>query len=243
MTFNYYSYGSSPVPPMNVQFAPGALQAAEATVSVKDTQSASTPMAGSFLLGIGEYCDTVQVAVGETAESLQAKITSLPGVTGGVDVTVSGSVHDSLAYTVTFAGLAGDVPSLKITDTTSITGSRPSVTVSTLQIGSSDLFYGPIPADLLRLPVPTNKSIQLEVNGVPSACGTTLEGTAGLVPGSSLAANATSTACSFQASAMATPVLFNSVPNGTIAPLNILVGSQSRGFDFLVYTHGGHVHS
>jgi hypothetical protein len=192
---------------------------------MQDTQAASTPLGGWFYLGIGDFCDTVQVVVGEEAEALQEKLQKLPGVAAGVDVERSGSSHDALTYTITFPALSGKVAGLRVVDS-NITGSNPSVTTTVMQQGSPELFYGPIPAEFLRVPVPTNKGIQLEVNGVPSACGTTLEGTGALVPGRTVAANA-SAACDFEATASATPSLSSVVPNGTITPINILVSKAS----------------
>jgi len=189
---------------------------------MQDTQAASRPMTGSYTIAIGNFCDTVELTVGEPAESVQAKVEALPSVEGGVDVSVAGSVHDSLTYTITFPGSAGAVPSLRVVDSSKLGGSQPTVTASLVQSGSSELFYGPVPGELLRVPVASSNTIQLEVNGVPSACGTTYEGTSGLVPGRTIAANA-SAACRFQASTLATPVLSNVVPNGTIVPINMLV--------------------
>lgn len=196
------------------------------TVTMQDTQPASTRLSGWFALGIGEYCDAVQVVVGEEAEALQAKLQKLPGVMPGVDVELSGSSHDALTYTVTFPALAGDVARLRVVDS-NITGSNPSVTTTVVQRGSPELFYGPIPAEFLRVPVLTNRGIQLEVNGVASACGGTLEGTGALVPGRTVAANA-SAGCGFEATASATPLLSSVVPNGTIVPINILVRQTQR---------------
>ena len=224
ITFNYWSYTNTLIPAVNIAVSAPQGAAAGVIATLQDTQQASTPMAGSFTLAIGEYCDTVQVAVGETPEGLQAKVESLPSVPAGVEVTASGSVHDSLAYTITFPSSAGDVPSLRVASS-DITGSQPSVSTTTLQKGSTDMFYGPIPAELLRVPSATNKGIQLHIDGVPSACGMTFEGTNELVPGSTVPANA-SAACSFEATASATPMLSSVVPNGTIAPLNILVSAE-----------------
>jgi hypothetical protein len=229
LTYSYWCYFNSSIPAINVAITPGSPQAADASIaaSVQDTQQASNPLNGWFTLGFGEFCDTAQVTLGESPEALQAKVENLPGVPSGVDVTMYGNVHEGLTYTVSFAasGPQDDHDSssaLKVVDS-DITGSQPSISTYVMQKGSPDLFYGPIPAEMLRVPVPSNKGIQLEVNGVPSACGATLEGSAGLVPGSTVAGNA-SAACSFETSATATPVLFSVVPNGTIAPgSNVMV--------------------
>jgi hypothetical protein len=232
LTYSYWTFFNSSIPSINVAITPGLPQAADAsiTAAVQDIQQASTPLTGWFTLGFGEYCDTVQVTVGESPEAVQAKVENLPGVPSVVDVTMYGNIHEGLTYTVSLAAAgpqSDSASTLKVVDS-DITGSEPSISTYVMQKGSSDLFYGPIPADMLRVPVLTNKGIQLEVNGVPSACGVTLEGTAGLLPGSSIAGNA-SAACSFEASASATPALFSVVPNGTIAPgtnvmVSVLVG-------------------
>lgn len=223
LTFSYWTYTQTLIPTINVATSPSLPQASDAaiTVAIQDTQQASTPLSGSYSLAIGEFCDTVQVAVGEPPESLQAKLLSLPGMPADVDVTSSGSVHSVLSYTVSFPALAGGMLALRVADST-LSGSTPSIAVTVVQQGSSELFYAPIPADLLRVPVLTNKGIELEVNGAPSACGPTLEGSSGLVPGSTIAAGAMP-ACDFETSASATPLLSSVVPNGTITPINVLV--------------------
>ncbi len=53
----------------------------KATLDVA-VQSASLPLTGSYSLGIGRYCDTVQVDVGDSADVIEAKINQLPGVDG-----------------------------------------------------------------------------------------------------------------------------------------------------------------
>lgn len=224
ITWSYWTYTNSLIPTINVALSAGAPQAANpgVSVSMRDKQQASTPLSGTFSLAIGEHCETVQVVVGEPTESLQAKIESLPGVDPGVDVTWSGSVHDALTYSVAFSSFAGAVPSLRVLNSSGVAGSQPSISVTTVQQGSAELFYGPIPVEFLRVPVASNKAVQLEVNGVPSACGATLEGTAGLAPGSVRASNA-STACDFAASIGATPILSGIIPNGTLVPVNLLV--------------------
>lgn len=229
LAFSYWTYAQTPIPPITVAISPNAPQASDpsVTVTIQDTQQASTPLTGSIDLAFGDFCDIIQIAVGDSPESVQAKLATLPGMPPGADVTTSGSIHSTLSYTVTFqapvGSVAGAMPTLRIADST-LGGSKPSVSVSVVQEGSTALFYAPIPADLLRVPVPSNKGIVLEVNGVPSACGATLEGTAGLVPGGTIAAGALA-ACDFATSAAATPVLSSVVPNGTIVPVNILVGS------------------
>jgi hypothetical protein len=224
LTFSYWTYTNARIPPINVAVSPASPQTSEAAVAVtlQDTQQASTPLSGWVNLAIGDFCDTVQVAVGDSAEAVQAKVEQLPGVSPGVDVERSGSVHEGFTYTVTFPALSGDMASLRVADASMLAGSRPSVTTSVLQAGSPELFYGPIPAELLRVPVPSNKGIALEVNGVLSACGPTVEGAGGLLPGSVTPVSAVS-ACTFEASASATPTLSSVVPNGTIIPINILV--------------------
>lgn len=226
LTFSYWTYTNTSIPPVSVAISPTSPQASQAafTATLQDTQQASKPLSGWFGLAIGDFCDTVQVAVGDSADAVQAKVEQLPGVSPGIEVERSGSVHDGFTYTVTFPALSGDVASLRVADASMLAGSRPSVTTSVVQAASPELFYGPIPAELLRVPVPTNKGIALEVNGVPSACGPTVEGAAGgLQPGSITPVSAVSTYCTFEASASATHTLSSVVPNGTIVPINILV--------------------
>eukprot|EP00882_Tetradesmus_deserticola_P020430 GHRQ01022073.1.p2 GENE.GHRQ01022073.1~~GHRQ01022073.1.p2 ORF type:complete len:135 (+),score=20.90 GHRQ01022073.1:1454-1858(+) len=106
-------------------------------------------------------------------------------------------------YTVTFLSLAFDVPELRVVDSRNVTGSQPSVAVVTLQNGSSDAFYGPIPGDFLRVPVTYNNTVQLEVNGVAAACGSTYETSLSLPPGSA----ADAAVCGFSHSAAVTPTI------------------------------------
>lgn len=227
LAFSYWTYTNTSIPPVNVAISPASPQASQAavTATLQDTQQASTPLSGWFGLAIGEFCDT---AVGDSAEAVQAKLEQLPGVSPGVDVERSGSVHDGFTYTVTFPALSGDVASLRVANASMLAGSRPRVTTSVVQAGSPELFYGPIPAELLRVPVSTSKGIALEVNGVSSACGPTVEGAGRLQPGSITPVSAVS-ACTFEASASATPTLSSVVPNGTIIPINILVRGVGRG--------------
>jgi hypothetical protein len=73
-------------------------------------------------------------------------------------------------YDVTFSPLSGDLPALRVIDTSKLDGSNPSITITTIRNGSTDVLLGPIPAELLQMPVPYNDSIQLEVNGIAAAC-------------------------------------------------------------------------
>lgn len=236
LVFNYWLYTNTPITAINAVISAASPQAAAAavTVTMQDTQPASTPLNGWFNLAIGDYCDTVQVAIDDAAEVLQAKLAKLPRVSDGVDVERSGSIHEGFVYTVTFSALAGDMPSLRVVDS-NVTGSRPSIRTAVVARGSPELFYGPIPAEFLRVPVPANKGIQLEISGVPSACGCTLEGVGQLWAGSTITASSYA-ACNFEATAAATPTLSSVVPNGTITPVNVLVSELDCCMDACVFT-------
>jgi hypothetical protein len=117
--------------------------------------------------------------------------------------------------------LAGDAPSLRIVNSSGITGSQLSASVTTLQQGSTALFYAPIPGDMLRVPAASNASIQLAVNGVLAACGVTWEGSGVL---SNATAARSGVACSFSTSyPAATPVLLAVAPDGILKPDSTLV--------------------
>ena len=88
----------------------------------------------------------------------------------GVEVSRSGSNTNNWSYDLTFSPVSGDMPLLRLMDTSQLNGSNPSITISTLRNGSTDILLGPIPAELLQVPVPYSDSVQLEVNGVAAAC-------------------------------------------------------------------------
>uniref|UniRef100_A0A383WCP6 Fibrocystin-L n=1 Tax=Tetradesmus obliquus TaxID=3088 RepID=A0A383WCP6_TETOB len=194
-----------------------------ASLTLQLFRNASQPFGGSFTLSLGSFCDAVTVQVGESEDSFRAKINSLPGVGGahaadGVEVQRAVDENARLIYTVTFSSLAGDLPELRVVDSSNVTGSQPSVTVTTLQNGSTDAFYGPIPGEMLRVPVTYNNTVQLEVNGVAAACGSTYETTLSLPPGSA----ADAAVCGFSHSIAATPIVTRVVPTVPINASNLV---------------------
>jgi hypothetical protein len=195
-----------------------------ASLTVQLFRNASQPFGGTFTLALGNYCDAAVIQVGESEDGFRSKINSLPLVAGvnsanGVEVQRPVDENARFVYTVTFSSLAGDLPELLVVDSSNVTGSQPSVTVSTLQNGSSDAFYGPIPGDMLRVPITYNNTVQLEVNGVPAACGSTYETSLSLPPGSA----ADAAVCAFSHSSAATPTVTRVVPVVPINASNIVV--------------------
>jgi hypothetical protein len=189
-------------------------------------RNASQPFGGTFTLALGDYCDAVVLQVGESEDGFRAKINSLLGVTGtattlseGVEVQRWTDENARFTYTVTFSSVAGDLPELRVVDSSNLTGSQPSITITTLQNGSTDAFYGPIPGDMLRVPVTYNNTVQLEVNGVSAACGSTYETTLSLPAG----VVADAAVCGFSHSAAATPTVTHVVPVFPINASNLVV--------------------
>jgi hypothetical protein len=202
------------------------LPPAGAALTLQLFRNTSQPFGGTFTLALGDYCDAVVMQVGESEDGFRAKVTSLPGVTGtattlseGVEVQRWTDENARFIYTVTFSSLAGDLPELRVVDSSNMTGSQPSITVTTLQNGSSDAFFGPIPGDMLRVPVAYNNTVQLEVNGVAAACGSTYETSLSLPPGSF----ADAAVCGFSHSAAATPTVTHVVPGFPINASNLVV--------------------
>lgn len=200
-----------------------------ASLTLQLFRNASQPFGGTFTLSLGSFCDAVTVQVGESEDSFRAKINSLPGVAGalaadGVEVQRAVDENARFIYTVTFSSLVGDLPELRVVDSSNVTGSQPSVTVTTLQNGSTDAFYGPIPGEMLRVPVTYNNTVQLEVNGVAAACGSTYETTLSLPPGSA----ADAAVCGFSHSIAATPAVTRVVPTVPINASNLVVSHAMK---------------
>jgi hypothetical protein len=103
------------------------------------------------------------------------------------------------AYDVQFGRLMGDVPLLRVTNTSGLLGTSANVSVGLVQQGSTNIFLGPIPAQLLSQPVPNPDAISLAVNDVVATC----RATAG---------------CRFSHSAAATPTI-TAVTPASISPI------------------------
>jgi hypothetical protein len=90
-------------------------------------RNASQLLGGNFTLALGDYCDAVVIQVGESEDSVRAKINSLPSIAGnnaanGVEVQHAVDENARFVYTVTFSILAGDLPELRVVDSSNVTG-------------------------------------------------------------------------------------------------------------------------
>jgi hypothetical protein len=80
-------------------------------------------------------------------------------------VVVTGSGHPDSGYTyvIAFDQLTnpGDQPSLRVASTKGLQGTDAAVAFSTVNHGSYDRIYRPIPAEMLNYPVPVASSVQV----------------------------------------------------------------------------------
>ncbi|EFJ47175.1 hypothetical protein VOLCADRAFT_92352 [Volvox carteri f. nagariensis] len=133
---------------------------------------ANPPVTGTFWVAFGENCGSVEIDVTDVSEAIRLKLASLPGMAAPQSVVVSGGPAYGYTYTVYFdpIGNPGDQPMLKVTDISGLSGIGTNASVVTDENGSTDAFYAPIPTEFLRLAVSQPGTINLQVNGVPSAC-------------------------------------------------------------------------
>ncbi|EFJ47176.1 hypothetical protein VOLCADRAFT_92353 [Volvox carteri f. nagariensis] len=144
---------------------PGALLAME-------SRSASPRLQGSFKVAFGSSCASVKINLGDSSETIKAALGSLPGLAPPKQVDVSGDGTSGYVYTITFDPInnPGDQPELRIADASDLQGVNPTGSITTVWNGTTDAFYAPIPTEFLRLAVSQPGTINLQVNGVPSAC-------------------------------------------------------------------------
>lgn len=122
---------------------------------------------------------------------------------------------DGFAYDVQFGRLMGDVPLLRVTNTSGLMGSGANVSVTLVQQGSPNIFLGPIPAQLLSQPVTHPDAISLAVNNVVATC-------------------RASAGCRFSHSAAATPTITAVTPSSvstSSGPAQVGQGVQVRGME------------
>ncbi|GIM05166.1 hypothetical protein Vretimale_9611 [Volvox reticuliferus] len=141
-------------------------------VLATEVRGASPAVTGSFMLSWDKSCASVKINLADSADTIKAKLASLPGLATPKSVQISGSGQYGYTYTITFdpIGNPGDQPELQIADMSGLSGVNPTITVATVFDGTTDAFYAPIPTEFLRLAVATPGTISLQVNGVPSAC-------------------------------------------------------------------------
>lgn len=116
----------------------------------------------------------------------------------GVEVSKGHDLYYSHSALISFTSSAGDVPALRVV-TNKLTGSSPTVAVTTVRNGSTDQLFGPIPAEMTQIPVTYPDSIQVVVNKVPAAC-------------------ASGAACRFSHSAGLTPSVTSVTPVDALKP-------------------------
>lgn len=200
-----YDVGSN-LPSM-VAALTGASQPDAVSVAVVPLSVATPRVTGLVTVAMGDWCDEVTISTEDTELAIGAKLASLPSLRGKTPRTVKkeGSYIGGYTITVTFDPVAtpGDLPPLRITGGNVTTLPGVYTSVPTVRNGSTNLVYTPIPAELLRLPVPISNTIEVKVNGVPAACGAT--GPSG---------------CAFTYAQAATPVITSVTPttlafNGT----------------------------
>ncbi|GIL53442.1 hypothetical protein Vafri_9024 [Volvox africanus] len=167
ITFNYYYFDN-----VAMLFVGPSSNTSSGVVLATEVRSASPPVTGSFMLSWGKSCSSVKIGVADSADTIKAKLASLPGLAMPKNVEVYGSGQYGYTYTITFdpIGNPGDQPEFRIADISGLAGINPTVAVATIFDGTTDAFYAPIPTEFLRLAVAKPGTISLQVNGVPSAC-------------------------------------------------------------------------
>ncbi|EFJ47178.1 hypothetical protein VOLCADRAFT_92358 [Volvox carteri f. nagariensis] len=137
-----------------------------------ESRSASPRLKGSFKVAFGSSCASVKINLGDSSETIEAALGSLPGLAPPKQVDVSGDGTSGYVYTITFDPInnPGDQPELRIADASDLQGVNPTGSITTVWNGTTDAFYAPIPTEFLRLAVSQPGTINLQVNGVPSAC-------------------------------------------------------------------------
>jgi hypothetical protein len=88
----------------------------------------------------------------------------------GVHVALSGGIDYALTWEITYPPATSDIPQLRIVSLDITNGSTPQIAVSTLVNASSDLLIAPIPAEWLQVPAIDPWAVQLEANGIGTAC-------------------------------------------------------------------------
>jgi hypothetical protein len=82
-----------------------------------------------------------------------------------------GYKENGISFFVDFIGLNYDVKELEVisSEDQPLTGKNLTFNVTTLRKYSSNLFYGPIPFEMLKT-IETKPQLIVEVNGLPAAC-------------------------------------------------------------------------
>lgn len=139
---------------------------------VTEVRPANPPLAGSFWVSYGTECESVRISLTDGPETIRTALGTLPGMATPRRVEVTGSGASGYNILVTFDPdrNPNDQPPLRVADTRDLLGVKPTVTVVTVQDGTPDAWYAPIPAEFLQLAVASPTSIRVVVNGAPAAC-------------------------------------------------------------------------
>jgi hypothetical protein len=179
----------------------------------------SPPTGGTFRLSAPGVCESVLVNVSDNASTLRAKLASLPGLglplrVDSVQGTPNALFNSTWRIVFDPSRDKGDLPPLRVASVSGLSGLYPAVSVVAEVNGGTDVFWAPIPGDMMALPVASPGSLSLDVNGVSAAC---------LHP---------SGLCSFTYDAAATPAVTAISPtrlglNGTDADATLTISGSS----------------
>ncbi|PNH07097.1 Fibrocystin-L [Tetrabaena socialis] len=145
---------------------------AGAAVFFNLTQEASSPVDGTFRIAYGTFCESVAIALTDSADDVELKLSSLPGMFAPIEVVKYGNKNNGFSFKVTFDPLAnpGNQPLLRIIDASNITGTDLRAFVVENVVGSTRQFFAPLPTEFTALPVAAPVELSVRVNGVPSSC-------------------------------------------------------------------------
>lgn len=143
-------------------------------ITIQTTVEPSPPISGNFTLKLGDVLlDPIPGNVDRIGDYMINKL----GLDRGVYIDRSSYINDEHYYLIKLSGLTGSIPLFTVLSNDlngGVPGTKPIISITNVITGSNNIFYSPVPSDLLYTVYnetnPNIHHVTVESNGIAGRC-------------------------------------------------------------------------